>query len=152
MQQKATDELNELLQNTTPQQMGTYLKDNRKYMADEDKAFYYYMKDVLMDKHIRLKDVYLLSGVSESYGSQLMRMEKHTTDRDLILRFCIAGHFNWTETNRALKLYGMNELYAKDKRDACIMVAINNRIFDMYKIDDLLMENGLKKLTNDTDM
>ena len=30
------------------------------------------------------------------------------------------------EINRALKLYGMQPLYAKDKRDACMIVAINS--------------------------
>ncbi len=147
MQQKPTDELNDLLLNIKPGQIQTYLKENNKYMADEKKAFYYYMKDVLAEKHIMLKNVYLLAGVSESLGSKILRMEKHTKNRDLILRFCIAGHFNWNETNRALKLYGMNELYSKDKRDACIIVAINNRIFDMDRIDDMLEENGFDKLS-----
>ncbi|MBE5923600.1 MAG: hypothetical protein E7271_03910 [Lachnospiraceae bacterium] len=59
----------------------------------------------------------------------------------------MAGHFNWDETNRALKLYGLNELYAKDARDACIIVAINNRIFDISQIDDILDEHGLKPLS-----
>ena len=42
---------------------------------------------------------------STSYGSKIVTMEKHTKDRDLIIRLCLAGHFNWDETNRALKLY-----------------------------------------------
>ena len=50
-------------------------------------------------------------------------MEKHTKNRDLILRFCIVAHFQLNEINTALKLYEMKPLYAKDKRDACIIVA-----------------------------
>ena len=65
----------------------------------------------------------------------------------LILRFCIAGHFSWTEISRALKLYGMNELYAKDPRDACIIVAVNNRIFDLARIDEILVGQGFEKLS-----
>jgi hypothetical protein len=76
-------------------------------------------------------------------------MEKHTKDRDLIIRLCLAGHFNWDETNRALKLYGLSELYAKDPRDACIIVAVNNRIFDLYEIDEVLIRQGFKKLTTE---
>lgn len=121
-----------------PDQLDTYFKDNSKYLAEEKKAFYYYMKDVLDEKNIKLKDVYSFAGVTESYGSKIVTMEKHTKDRDLIIRLCLAGHFNWDETNRALKLYGLSELYAKDPRDACIIVAINNRIFDMYEIDEML--------------
>ncbi len=149
MQKKSTNELNDLLENMKPDQLDSYLKDNSKYMADEKKAFYYYMKDVLDEKNIKLKDVYSFAGVTESYGSKIVTMEKHTKDRDLIIRLCLAGHFNWDETNRALKLYGLSELYAKDPRDACIIVAVNNRIFDMYEIDEMLMKQGLKKLTTE---
>ncbi len=149
MQNKPTDELNALLENVKPDQIDGYFKDNRAYMADGKKAFYYYMKDVIEEKNILLKDVYSFAGVSEKYGSQIIEMEKHTKNRDLIIRFCVAGHFNWDETNRALKLYGMTELYAKDSRDACIIVAINNRIYDLASIDDMLTERGLKKLSKD---
>lgn len=149
MQKKSTDELNSLLENMKPDQLDSYLKDNSKYMADEKKAFYYYMKDVLDEKNIKLKDVYSFAGVTESYGSKIVTMKKHTKDRNLIIRLCLAGHFNWDETNRALKLYGLSELYAKDPRDACIIVAVNNRIFDMYEIDEMLTRQGLKKLTTE---
>ncbi len=149
MQKKSTNELNDLLENMKPDQLDSYLKDNSKYMADEKKAFYYYMKDVLDEKNIKLKDVYSFAGVTESYGSKIVTMEKHTKDRDLIIRLCLAGHFSWDETNRALKLYGLSELYAKDPRDACIIVAVNNRIFDMYEIDEMLIKQGLKKLSTE---
>jgi len=147
LQSKPTDELNELLENMRPDQLDSYMRENEKYLADSRKGFSYYFKDVLADKRIKLKDVYMIADVSESYGSKILSMEKHAADRDLILRLCIAGHFNLIEINRALKLYGMSELYAKDKRDACIIVAINNRIYEPYKIDDILIEHGFKKLT-----
>lgn len=149
MQEKPTNELNQLLENTHPEELGSFLKENSRYMADDKKGFYYYFKDVLDEKNIKLKDVYSFAGVSESYGSQIIRMEKHAKNRDLIIRLCIAGHFSWDETNRALKLYGMTELYAKDPRDACLIVAINNRKYDLYEIDDMLAEQGMKKLTED---
>ena len=76
-------------------------------------------------------------------------MEKHTKDRDLIIRLCMAGHFTWDETNRALKLYGMTELYARDKRDACLIVAINHRIYDINEVNDMLIEQGMDKLSKD---
>lgn len=147
MQKKSTNELNELLENMKPNQLDSYLKENSKYMADSKKAFYYYFKDVLDEKNIKLKDVYSFAGVTESYGSKIITMERHTTNRDLIIRFCLAGHFNWDETNRALKLYGFNELYSKNPRDACMIVAINHRIFNMYEIDEMLISKRLEKLT-----
>ena len=147
MQEKRTDELDELLETMKPEQLGDYYKDNKKYMADDKKTFSYYMKDVLANKNLMcanrkicLKDIYSIAGVSESYGEKILNMEKHTKNRDLILRFCIAGHFLLDEVNRALKLYGMNPLYAKDKRDACFIVAINNRKYELFEIDENILK------------
>ncbi len=147
MQKKPTDELDALLKDIKPDQLEQYYRENRPYLADDKKEFYYYMREILDKRSFKLKDIYSFAGVSESYGGQVMRMEKHTADRDLILRFCIAGHFNWDETNRALKLYGFSELYSKDPRDACIIVAINNRIFDLGELDKRLSGYGLKTIT-----
>lgn len=146
---KPTDELNKILENTKPGQIEGYLKDNRACLADKKKGFYYYFKEIVEKKGIKLKDVYIDAGVSESYGSQIVRQEKPRKDRDLILRLCIAGHFTWDEINRSLKLYGMRELYAKDPRDAVVIVAVNNRIYDLYQIDEMLTNQGLDGLFHD---
>ena len=74
-------------------------------------------------------------------------MEKHTKNRDPILRFCIVAHFQLNEINTALKLYEMKPLYAKDKRDACIIVAVNHRKYDLGDIDEILENQGLTKLS-----
>ena len=73
MQEKRTDELDELLEKMKPEQLGDYYKDNKKYMADDKKTFSYYMKDVLANKNLMctnrkicLKDIYSIAGVSES--------------------------------------------------------------------------------------
>ena len=150
MNDKPTEELDKILENMKPSKLNSFIDDNSDSLVNAEKAFYYYMKDKYLEKKIKLKDVYLLAGVSESYGGKILRMEqKHSDDRDLIIRFCLVGRFNRIETNRALKLYGMSSLYAKDPRDACIIVAINNRIFDLYEIDKILEEKGFNKITSD---
>ena len=147
MQEKSTNEVEELLKSMKPGQLSDFYKENIHNMVDANKAFYYYMKDIVEAKNIRFKDMYILAGVSESYGEKIIRMEKHTKSRDLLIRLCIAGHFSIVETNKALKLYGMNTLYSKDKRDAALIVALNNRIYDLFEIDDILEKQGLSKLT-----
>ena len=107
---KSTDEVDKELAEINPGRLNDFYKGNKDYMADEEKGFYYYMKDIAEEKNVRFKDMYIRAGVSESYGSQIIRMDKHTTKRDLIIRLCIAGHFSVLELNRALKLYGMSEL------------------------------------------
>ena len=45
MQEKRTDELDELLEKMKPEQLVDYYKDNKKYMEDEKKTLYNNMKD-----------------------------------------------------------------------------------------------------------
>ena len=149
MLDKPTNELDEMLDDMKPADLSGYYRQNSRYLADDKKAFYYYFKDVIDAKNIFLKDVYSFAGVTESWGGKIITMERHTKNRDLILRLCIAGHFSLEETNRALKLYGMNPLYAKSKRDVCLIVAINNRKYDLSEIDELLEHQGFMKLSSD---
>ena len=149
MQEKKTADLDALLETMRPDQAAEFFEVNREDMADEGKAFYYYMKNAFDAKSLKLKDIYSFAGVSESWGEKILRMEKHTKSRDLIIRFCIAGHFSLKETNRALKLYGMTPLYSRNKRDVCIILAINNRIFDLSQVDDLLIGQGFVQLSID---
>ena len=37
--------------------------------------------------------------------------------------------------------------YGKDKRDACIIVAVNHRKYDLGDIDEILENQGLTKLS-----
>lgn len=147
MQEKPTNELDELLAGMKPEEVTKYLKENRQFLADSEKGFCYYMRNVIESKNIMYKDVYSFAGMTESYGSKLISMEKHTTNRDVIIRLCVAAHFTLDEMNRALKLYGMNPLYAKDKRDAVLIVAISNRKYDFYEIDTLLAAQGFEPLS-----
>lgn len=149
MQEKPTNELEEMLEKMQPDELSGFYKENSRYMADDKKGFYYYFKDVIETKNIFLKDIYSFAGVTESWGGKIITMEKHTKNRDLIIRLCIAGHFSLEELNRALKLYGMTPLYAKDKRDACLIVAINNRIYDLAEIDEILEKQDFQKLSAD---
>lgn len=149
MQEKTTDEVEKILEGLKPEGLGNFYRDNSRSMADDKKAFYYYMKDIAESKNIRLMDMYSFAGVSESYGSKIITMEKHTKSRDLIIRLCIAGHFSLTEINKALKLYGMNPLYSKSKRDAVLIVAVNNRIYSISDIDDMLFKHGFDQLSSE---
>ncbi len=142
MGDKSTDELNKILENINTKSIDQYRKENKNELKDSPKAFYYFFKDTLEEKRISLRELYKNADVSDSWGGKIIRMERHTTNRDVIIRLCLAGHFNLTETNRALKLYEMSPLYARNTRDACIIVAINNRIYDILKVDDILSENN----------
>ena len=52
------------------------------------------------------------------------------------------------ETQRALKLYGMNELYPKIKRDVLLIVAIGQKNYDIDAINNILIKEGEAPLYN----
>ena len=47
MLEKKTEELNAILENTSPKELGAYLKDNREYLATSDRPFYNYFSEVV---------------------------------------------------------------------------------------------------------
>ena len=71
-----------------PDQLDAYFKENRNYMADE-KAFYYYMRAVLDEKNIKLKDVYLQKQKNQAYSTNskykylMKKMELHLNQMNL---------------------------------------------------------------------
>ena len=143
MEDKSTEELNKILENVGPKSIDKYLADNKEEIKDAQKSFYYFFKDTLDKKRRSLKAVYGAACIDEGYAGKIIRMEKRTSNRDLIIKLCIAGQFNLEETNRALKLYEMQPLYPRNTRDVCIIVAINKRIYDIDKINEILTENKL---------
>ena len=65
-------------------------------------------------------------------------------DNDLV----VLGYLNkrLEETQKALKLYRMPELYAKIPRDAMIMIAFNERPGSIIDVNSFLKNNGMEIL------
>ena len=114
--------------------MSKKVKDIGKLLVEKGDAVIYditnkncsdYMKDLIKQKGFTFRKVISLAGMNESYGRQVLSGKKGISKRDTIIRICIASNFSVVETNRALKLYNMPVLYVKNKRDAVIMIAIN---------------------------
>lgn len=104
------------------------------------------MRRKLREKDLLQQSIFLAADLPERYGYRLIAEEKHTRRRDTILRLCLAARFNPEETQEALILYGMAPLHARLPRDAALLVAFQNRLFDIHEVDALLRENGLTPL------
>ena len=139
---KTTGTLTNQLKEAKPSDLPAYFEENADSLASGEKPFVAYMRERFNEKKLRRQDVFLKADISEGYGYKLLSEEKHTVQRDVILRLCLAGEFSLLETQRSLKLYGMSELYAKIPRDAVLIVAINSRRYDVAEVDALLAENG----------
>ena len=143
-----TDRLEDFLSKQKTKGLKKVLKDNEDYFIDVDdkKKFSIYVRDLIAEKGLTQVDVAYKAGFSKSYGNSIMQGDTHPNKKDTILRLGIAAGFTLKETNRALKLNGLQPLYAKYKRDFVLMVAINEGKKSVEEIDEILKENGLEKL------
>ena len=69
-----------------------------------------------------------------------------TKQRDVILRICYAAEFTLQETQKALRLYRMDTLCARDARDALLMPCFNMRPGSLSDLNELLVSNGFEAL------
>lgn len=146
MESKSTDELEKILGSTHINEVSAYLKSNEESIISNEYAFHEYISKLIKLKNLRKQDVFLAADVSEKYGYKLLSGEKHTKQRDVILRLCYASELTLEETQKALKLYRMPELYAKIPRDAMIMIAFNERPGSIIDVNSFLKNNGMEIL------
>ena len=144
--EKTTNSLDRILKQTKPEQIDGYLEHNQDELIDEEKPFSKYMKLCIRENGLTQQDVFIRADMSESYGYKILSQEKHTTQRDTILRLCIAARLTLEETQRALKMYGMSPLYSRVSRDAVLMVALNEGTADITDVNILLQEHGMSPL------
>ena len=140
-----------ILQNTKSNKISEYINSFEEELVPEDRPFMAYFRQLVREKELKLQDIFLAADIPERYGYKLISEEKRTRQRDVILRLCYAAHFTVQETQRALKIYGMAELYPKVARDAVLIVAFNTRPGDVIEVNRLLQENHMEKLRTSGD-
>ena len=143
---KKTEELTRTLRQTTPAQLDGYLAANGAELLPEDCTFPAYMRAAIRRHGVLQQTVFLRADVAESYGYKLISGEKRTRKRDVIYRLCLAAEFTAEETDRALRLYGLPPLYARDPRDAILTVALNGGFREAERVNELLRRYGLPPL------
>lgn len=146
MNEKSTLELEEVLGSTHPKEFKAYCRENKESVNYDEKVFVEYFKGLFKEKGLTQQKVFLMADIPERYGYKILSGEKKTRQRDVILRICYAAEFTLKETQRALRKYGLPELYAKIPRDALLMIAFNERPGDITNVNVLLSDNGLQPL------
>ena len=104
------------------------------------------MREKISEKNISQQQIFRAIDISDKYGYKLISGEKHTRQRDVILKLCIAGRFSIEETDEALILYGMAPLYMGNSRDTAIMTAINGGIREISDMNKRLTDSGFEPL------
>lgn len=106
-----------------------------------------FMRAKFKEKGLLQQGVFLAAELSEGYGYKLIAQEKHTTDRDVILRICLAARFDLCEVQEALILYGMAPLFIRLPRDIVLIKVFQCGIYDIERINDLLTKCCQKPIT-----
>ena len=113
------------------------------------RPFAEYMRAKFRDKGVLQQNVFLAADISENYGDKIIAEEKHTIQRDIILRICLAAQCDLDETQKALILYGMAPLYWLLPRDIVFMAAILHKVYDIHQVNEVLIRCGLAPLVKE---
>lgn len=143
MPTKTTEELEKVLGNTHVNETSKYLTENAGDLLNSDRPFADYMKKKIKEKNMLQQDIFLKADIPDRYGYKLLSEDKRTKQRDVILRLCYAAELTLEETQKALKIYGMPELYARVPRDAVLMIIFNNRPGSIIDVNAYLKKNGV---------
>ena len=126
MNEKSTMELEQILQSTHSKDFQLYCGKNKECVNLEDKAFVEYFKALFKEKGITQQTVFLKADIPERYGYKLLSGEKHTKQRDVILRICYAAEFTL--------------------KDALLMIVFNERPGSIIDVNAVLKKNGMEPL------
>lgn len=146
MNEKDTFELDRVLKSKHLSEVEDYLKEQADSILSEDRPFGNYMKSIIKKHHLKQQDVFLWADIPERYGYKLLSEEKRTRQRDVILRICYAAEFTLEETQRALRIYEMPQLYSKIPRDAMLMVCFNERPGSIIEVNAFLKKYQMEPL------
>lgn len=146
MIEKETEELKKILGKTHPEDFSGFYEENKDSMSEAATAFHSYLKNILKKNGLTQQEAFLNADVPERYGYKLLTGEKHTKQRDVILRICFGADMTLEETQKALRKYGMPELYAKVPRDALLMTLFNERPHNIIEMNRFLMKNKMTPL------
>ena len=119
-----------------------FFKEQADCLLTGPRPFAEYMRAKFKEKGVLQQNIFLAADISENYGYKLISQEKHTVQRDTIIRICLAARFSLDETQIALILYGMAPLYIRIPRDVVFLSAINHRLYDVYQVNDILLSCG----------
>ena len=144
--EKSTSQLENMLKSSGAEELEHIVEKEVPYKAEDGRLFGEYVKGVIREKRITQKNIFLGAGVDEKTGYKYISGEKHTNQRDIIIRLCLGAHMNLKECERALKLYGMSPLYAKVDRDAVLIIAFNKRMYEIGEVNDILVRYGQEPL------
>lgn len=146
MKEQPTTELLGILNKLEKKDMNSYIK---KFAATDTTTAPF--PEYIAEHDIVVADiVQRCHGIlSKSYVYDILNGTKRNPSRDVVLLLCIAVRADRKQTRRLLEKYGHRDLYAKDTRDIIIATYINNKEYDIDRINDELFQYHLSPLSTE---
>ena len=135
----STSSLLEVLRSAHPEDIVEY---HRRYLQGKVPTFASWVDEIIESKGMTRQEIFQQADIPQKYGYKLLAGEKHTTDRDKLLRLFFAMGLELPQAQRGLELYGLAALYPRKKRDAILIIAFNRGISWVDQVDDLLIQHG----------
>ena len=124
MDERTTRHLENILSGISTQaEMESYMETPAVAMSAQDFPEYFLSLDKV--RALTAPEIYHAADVDKSFYSQIMNHRKKP-GRDTALRLCLGAGLSLKETTRALEILGHAPLYARNRRDIIISVAINH--------------------------
>lgn len=117
---KTTAELLEILKKQNDP--SAFLKAEKDEMLNVSPSAY--LNTILEKKGLKKSEVIRRANLDRTYAYQLFSGTKTNPARDKILMLCFGLGATSEETQRALKLFGVSELYVRNTRDAAIFYCL----------------------------
>lgn len=123
--------------------------DLNKFITNElsefsDLSLSNYFKEICKEKNLSKSKLIKSADLDRTYGYQILDGSKKPT-RDKILQLCFGANLDFKETQRALKLGNVGELYPKNSRDAIIIYCIKNKL-SLLELNEKLYEKDFSIL------
>lgn len=141
-----TGDLEKALKSTHPSKMDNFLNEYDGEMKHSPRDFAKYFKGLVKEKGKTLSEVFIAADISESYGYKLISGEKHTRQKDVILRLCFAAGFDLDQAQKALRMYELPALYPRIPRDALLMALFHNHCASIPDVNEYLLSHGAAAL------
>lgn len=102
------------------------------------------LNEWLPKKGCQVSDVVKKSNLNKSYVYQIFRGKKFPS-RDKVIALAFGLKLNADETQKLLKQAGYRELYPRDRRDALLLFAINQKM-DIVGANEVLYDHEIEVL------
>lgn len=135
----STSGLLHVLQSTPMSQFARY---RQEHLAQAATSFVAYMDGLIAEKGLKRQDIFQRADLDQKYGYKLLTGERHTNDRDKLMRMFFAMELSLRQVQRALELYGLPALYPRKSRDALLSICLNQGIHQVDRVNELLEEQG----------